>query len=210
MVFNPALRIAKPLAPIYKTVKETIDRIQDWYKLNCNGDWEHSYGYSIATLDNPGWTIRIDLAETCLDKLEFGRKFQNPEYEHDWFIIKTDKQVLDITCGPENLKQVFEIFLDEIIPNQSDKDFYYDIYLPLQGHGFDIWTPAKAIIVNEETLRLIEIPKVEYKNIKVKDISKIDFDQSFLETLKLNYKIGDDLKVTLEDIDNDLILTTKK
>lgn len=191
-------------------MKETIERIQDWYKLNCNGDWEHRYGYSIATLDNPGWTIRIDLTETCLNKLDFKREFQNPEYEHDWFIIKTDKQILDIACGPENLKQVFEIFLDEIIPNHSDKDFYYDIYLPLQGHNFDIWTPAKAIIVNEETLRLIEIPKVEYKNIKVKDFSKNDFNQSDLEKLKLNFKLGDELKVTLEDLDNDIILTIKK
>lgn len=191
-------------------MKETIERIQDWYKLNCNGDWEHRYGYSIATLDNPGWTIRIDLTETCLNKLDFKRDFQNPEYEHDWFIIKTDKQILDIACGPENLKQVFEIFLDEIIPNHSDKDFYYDIYLPLQGHNFDIWTPAKAIIVNEETLRLIEIPKVEYKNIKVKDFSKNDFNQSDLEKLKLNFKLGDELKVTLEDLDNDIILTIKK
>lgn len=191
-------------------MKETIERIQDWYKLNCNGDWEHRYGYSIATLDNPGWTIRIDLTETCLNKLDFKKDFQNPEYEHDWFIIKTDKQILDIACGPENLKQVFEIFLDEIIPNHSDKDFYYDIYLPLQGHNFDIWTPAKAIIVNEETLRLIEIPKVEYKNIKVKDFSKNDFNQSDLEKLKLNFKLGDELKVTLEDLDNDIILTIKK
>lgn len=191
-------------------MKETIERIQDWYKLNCNGDWEHSYGYSIATLDNPGWTIRIDLAETCLDKLDFKQQFQNPEYEHDWYIIKTEKEVLDIACGPENLKQVFEIFLDEIIPFHSDKGFYYDIYLPLQGHSFDIWTPAKATIVNEETLRLIEIPLIEYKNIKVKDNSKIDFDQSVLEKLKLNFKIGDELKVKLEEIDNDLILTTEK
>lgn len=191
-------------------MKETIERIQDWYKLNCNGVWEHSYGYSIATLDNPGWTIRIDLAETCLDKLDFKQEFQNPEYEHDWYIIKTDKEVLEIACGPENLKQVFEIFLDEIIPNHSDKDFHYDIYLPLQGYSFEIWTPAKATIVNEETLRLIEIPKVEYKNIKVKDFAKIDFNQSDLEKLKLNFKIGDELKVALEDVDNDLILTTEK
>jgi hypothetical protein len=190
-------------------VKETIERIQDWYKLNCNGDWEHSYGYSIATLDNPGWTIKIDLTETCLDKLDFKKEYANTENKHDWFIFNTEKEVLNIACGPENLKQVFEIFLDEIIPNHSDNDFYYDIYLPLYGHSFEIWTPAKAVIVNEETLRLVDIHKVEYKNIKVRDISKIDFDQSILEILKLNYEVGDELKVTLEDIDNDLILTTK-
>ena len=191
-------------------MKDTLERIQNWYKLNCNGDWEHNYGYSIATLDNPGWTIRIDLAETCLDKLDFKKEFQNPEYEHDWYIMRTDKKVLDISYGPENLKQVFEIFLDKIIPTYSDSKFYYEIYLPLHGHNIEIWTPAKATIVNEETVRLIEISKIEYKNVKVKDISKIDFNQSDLEKLKLNFKIDDEVKVTIEDIDNDLILTIKE
>jgi hypothetical protein len=191
-------------------MKETIERIQDWYKLNCNGDWEHSYGYSISTLDNPGWTIRIDLADTCLEKLDFYETYQNPEYDHDWYIIKTGHEVLEISCGPENLKQVLEIFLDKIIPIHSNKDNYYDVYLPLQGHHFDIWTPAKATIVNEEILRLIDIQNIEYKNIKVRDISKIDFGQPDLENLELNFKIGDELKVTLENIDNSLILTTKK
>ncbi|MBI1185366.1 hypothetical protein GC194_13930 [bacterium] len=80
---------------------------------------------------------------------------------------------------------MFDIFFDEIIPNHADKGFYFDMYLPLQGHGFDIWTPAKAAIVNEETLRLTEIPKVEHKNIKVKDVNKIDFDQALIGYLQI-------------------------
>ncbi len=192
-----------------KAVKETIERIQDWYILNCNGDWEHSYGYSIATLDNLGWTIRIDLNETSLDNLNYKRDFQNPDHEHDWFFIKTKNKVLDIACGPENLKQVFEIFLDEIIPTYSDNDFFYDIYLPLKGHHLDIWIPAKAILINEETVKLVEIPTVEYEEIKVKDISKIGFDEKDLERLKLNFKVGDELKVTIQDIDTGLVLTTR-
>ena len=191
-------------------MKETIVRIQDWYKLNCNGNWEHSYGYSIATLDNPGWIVKIDLAETCLEKLNYKSEFQNSKNKHDWFIFKTNNKVLEIACGPENLNQVLKIFLDEIIPNYSAKDFYYKIYLPLQGHSLDIWIPAKATIINEETLRLTEISKIEYKNIRVKDISKIDLDQSLLRSLKLNYKVGDEVKITLEDTENGLILTPKK
>ncbi|MBI1185367.1 hypothetical protein GC194_13935 [bacterium] len=65
-----------------------MDRIQNWYKLNCNGYWEHSYGYSIATLDNPGWTIRIDLADTCLNKLEFKKDFQSLEYGTIGLLLK--------------------------------------------------------------------------------------------------------------------------
>ena len=38
-----------------------IHWIEKWYKGNCNGDWEHSYGITIETLDNPGWDFTIDL-----------------------------------------------------------------------------------------------------------------------------------------------------
>jgi hypothetical protein len=34
-----------------------IERIQKWYLEQCNGDWEHSYGIEITTMDNPGWYI---------------------------------------------------------------------------------------------------------------------------------------------------------
>jgi len=56
-------------------MKETIEKIQDWYKINCNDDWEHRYGYKIETLDNPGWAIKIDLTDTALNNLEFERNF---------------------------------------------------------------------------------------------------------------------------------------
>lgn len=38
----------------------------NWYVRECDDDWEHSYGVKIDTLDNPGWTIAIDLRETSL------------------------------------------------------------------------------------------------------------------------------------------------
>jgi hypothetical protein len=36
-----------------------LRQIQDWYKSQCNGEWEHSCGLSIETLDNPGWRVQI-------------------------------------------------------------------------------------------------------------------------------------------------------
>jgi hypothetical protein len=41
-----------------------LERLQRWYLGECNGDWEHSYGVRIDTLDNPGWIVTIDLHET--------------------------------------------------------------------------------------------------------------------------------------------------
>ena len=41
-----------------------MDILQDlakWYTAQCNGEWEHSCGLKIDTLDNPGWIVTIDL-----------------------------------------------------------------------------------------------------------------------------------------------------
>lgn len=48
--------------------------IQKWYQAQCNGDWEHSYGIIIETIDNPGWSITIDLETTELEGKTF-KKF---------------------------------------------------------------------------------------------------------------------------------------
>ena len=190
-------------------MKEIIERIQDWYKINCNGDWEHSYGYKIETLDNPGWAIKIDLAETALEKLEFQREYQNPKNENDWFQIRTENKILNIYCGPENMKSTFEIFFDEIIPKYSDEDFEYEIYLPIEGYEIEVWTPAKSKIVNERSVQITKIEKIEYKKIKVQDVEKMNFTQAEIEKTKINYSVGDILEIELEQVFDGLILTTK-
>ena len=48
----------------------SLDFLQQWYAEQCNGDWEHEFGIKIETLDNPGWSLEIDLAKTIYE----GRK----------------------------------------------------------------------------------------------------------------------------------------
>jgi hypothetical protein len=35
-----------------------------WYKSHCNGDWEHGRGIHLDTIDNPGWSLSINLEDT--------------------------------------------------------------------------------------------------------------------------------------------------
>ena len=42
-----------------------------WYSSNCDGDWEHDYGVTISTIDNPGWSLLIALEGTDMDGLQF-------------------------------------------------------------------------------------------------------------------------------------------
>ncbi|MBX3110363.1 MAG: immunity 53 family protein, partial [Fimbriimonadaceae bacterium] len=60
-----------------------FERLQDWYLGECDGDWEHSYGVKIDTLDNPGWIVTIDLAGTRWEGLELARIIIERS-EQDW------------------------------------------------------------------------------------------------------------------------------
>ncbi|OQX97511.1 MAG: hypothetical protein B6I24_08570 [Bacteroidetes bacterium 4572_128] len=44
--------------------------LENWYESHHDGDWEHTYGIRIETIDNPGWKIEIDIAETKFENLE--------------------------------------------------------------------------------------------------------------------------------------------
>lgn len=60
---------------------EGFDYIQRWYANLCDADWEHQYGISLTTIDNPGWSLRIDLDGTpwrCADFRETSFNFPPP------------------------------------------------------------------------------------------------------------------------------------
>lgn len=36
-----------------------LDSIERYYKKRCDGLWEHHFGFTIESCDNPGWVINI-------------------------------------------------------------------------------------------------------------------------------------------------------
>lgn len=63
---------------------EIIRWIENWYKQQCDGEWEHDYGVHIYTVDNPGWLINISVMYTTLEDVELD--VDNTEKsEDDWF-----------------------------------------------------------------------------------------------------------------------------
>src|SRR5262249_14404082 len=57
--------------------------LQAWYATQCNGEWEHGYGLEIETIDNPGWSVKIDLNGTSLTDRHYERQAIHRS-EHDW------------------------------------------------------------------------------------------------------------------------------
>jgi hypothetical protein len=83
--------------------------LSQWYLSHCNGDWEHGTGIRIETIDNPGWSVSINLMDTDLQEKEF-QKVELENSEDDWLICFKKNNSFEGRCSPENLIKVIQIF----------------------------------------------------------------------------------------------------
>jgi hypothetical protein len=83
--------------------------LQDWYLEQCDGDWEHQDGVKIRTLDNPGWSLEIDLTGTDLENRSY-TKTKVDRTEHDWIVSEVLDGKFRMACGPLNLLEAIETF----------------------------------------------------------------------------------------------------
>ncbi len=86
-----------------------IERLQAWFSRECDGDWEHSFGVKIETLDNPGWLVTIDLAETDWEDLELARQIEERS-ETDWLQYEGVERKFVGCGGPGNLEEILLAF----------------------------------------------------------------------------------------------------
>ena len=45
---------------------DSLRFVTEWYQRHCDGEWEHAYGVRVDTIDNPDWSIEIELVGTEL------------------------------------------------------------------------------------------------------------------------------------------------
>lgn len=83
--------------------------LEAWYARPCDGHWEHRFGVTIETLDNPGWAVRIDLAETTLA----GRPFETVRIDRtpdNWLRCAVEADVFIGHGVPGNLHEILDAF----------------------------------------------------------------------------------------------------
>jgi len=93
--------------------------LQKWYYKNCNQDWEHDRIVQIGTIDNPGWSVTIQIYDTDLEN----REFQNINYERtedDWVFCEVKKAKFEGRCGPINLLEILQIFRNWVESEKKD------------------------------------------------------------------------------------------
>ncbi len=43
--------------PLNKDGQSVVRMLEKWFENHCDGTWEHHYGITIETSDNPGWIL---------------------------------------------------------------------------------------------------------------------------------------------------------
>lgn len=87
-----------------------LQQLQAWVERQCDGDWEHQSGVEITTLDNPGWSVSIDLAST-----PHAQTLQETKIERspgDWIHCRRLGDKFVGYGGVRNLEEILAVFLD--------------------------------------------------------------------------------------------------
>lgn len=89
-----------------------MEKLIEWYLLQCNGDWEHQHGFKITSLDNPALRLTVDLKGTDLQFKRFATIEFQLENSATWiYCEKTSDCIFDGYCSPDSFGRLMQIFL---------------------------------------------------------------------------------------------------
>jgi len=90
-----------------------LDWIQDWFKNNCDGEWEHNEIIQITNIKNPGWEVEIDISKTSVAKLNV-KWILNENSKQDWYGVKIENQKFTAAGDISKLSFLLNLFKDMI------------------------------------------------------------------------------------------------
>ena len=80
--------------------------LEEWYKAQCDGAWEHLCGVKIDTLDNPGWSVTIDIVDTELENKKFDEYSIINNEDEDWIICRVKDGCFYGDGDPSKLEEI--------------------------------------------------------------------------------------------------------
>jgi Immunity protein 53 len=84
--------------------------LEDWYNRQCDGDWEHMSGVKIESLDNPGWSVVIDLNGTRYDEVQSRDLLDERTDEINWIVCKIQDGKFQGYGGAAMLGKIVQAF----------------------------------------------------------------------------------------------------
>lgn len=90
---------------------ENLIWLLNWYESQCDGDWEHEYGITMETIDNPGWSLIVDIIGTPLEDKPFDT-IREDFTDENWYRCWVADKKFHAGGGPKNLKDLVKVFVD--------------------------------------------------------------------------------------------------
>jgi hypothetical protein len=95
-----------------KSEVDLLKALQEWYASMCNDDWEHTHGLFIGNIDNPGWSLKVELEDAYLCGVQFDDLKIQRDDENDWILCRLQDWDFQGYGGPGNLSELIAIFLN--------------------------------------------------------------------------------------------------
>ncbi len=90
-------------------MNEDIAFLQRWFSVHCDGDWEHGSGIKLSSLENPGWSLEVNLLGAELEDVLTPHVVVE-RGELDWTHAWSDGRTFNAVGGPENLAEIIGHF----------------------------------------------------------------------------------------------------
>ena len=114
------LNLGKYLTESGEIMNDNLLWLLDWYKKQCDGDWEHENGIRIGTIDNPGWYLKVSLDETEVQDQEF-QIVEINRTENDWLYCSVKEKIFEGFGGHYNLVEILQIFREWAEKSKNEK-----------------------------------------------------------------------------------------
>ena len=96
-----------------------LEWLENWYESQCDGNWEHDYGVKIENIDNPGWSITININEiiekVTLNKIDWTII---GDFESKWVGFMLSDDIFKASGSSKNLSILIYIF-KQIVENKN-------------------------------------------------------------------------------------------
>ena len=90
---------------------DILSKLCAWYKQQYVPETHEDVGIEIGTLDNPGWSLKVDLEETELKDRVFN-DVKIDRTDDDWLVARRNGIKFEAFGGVNNLAEMIEVFLD--------------------------------------------------------------------------------------------------
>ena len=91
------------------SASDLLTLLSEWYGRQCDGHWEHQAGVVIETLDNPGWSVKIDLIGTTAESKDF-EPIKVDEGDSNWMRCAKEGNFFTAFGDPSKLSSILEVF----------------------------------------------------------------------------------------------------